>query len=218
MKVTRSLSALAVIGAAGAMVAASPAEVPTGCRLDDSSTSALRIYQCQERLRIAAEAATRLSALARDGRLVGLRVEGGAILVDAAGGDSFRVVTAQASTELRKASVAVDSSENSTSVFVRDGDAAVSRAGRSVALRAGQGVDVPGEASVAPQPAGEAPALPRAAPPTRSVPRSTLPPPMAPAPAPAPPRAGGLGAGHGLAAAVWSPERAGRLMARLGRR
>ena len=62
----------------GATPPPQPASIPPGCRLDASSTSMLHIFECQEALRIAAEAAARLAAIEQDGRLVGLRVEGGA--------------------------------------------------------------------------------------------------------------------------------------------
>ncbi|HMO29406.1 FecR domain-containing protein [Enterovirga sp.] len=197
MAASRSLPVLAAL-AAGALIAASPAAPPPGCRLEDASTSLLRIYECQERLRIAAETETRLSAIQRDGRLVGLRVDGGAVLVEASAREGFQVVTAEAVTELRGAQVAVESGEKGTAVFVREGDASVSREGRSVTLRAGQGVDV----------AARSPAPPPS--PARSLPPAgAAPMPQARPPAPFP--------GQDLTVVTWGPARVSRLMARLGR-
>lgn len=177
-------------------IAASPSEAPFGCRLDEAATSQLRVYECQEKLRIAAEAATRLSAIQRSGRLVGVRVEGGAVLVETGGrSEAFQIVTAQAVTEAREGRVAVETTTSGTAVFVRDGGATVSRDGGSVALRPGEGVDV---ASVTPASA-KAPA-PGA---SDSRPRST--------------RSAQPGTG-GLAVQAWGAKRADGLMARLGQR
>lgn len=194
--------------AAGALIAAAPAGSPPGCRLDEASTSLLRIYECQEKLRIASEASTRLSAIERNGRLVGLRVGGGAVLVEASGREDFQVVTAEAVTELREGQVAVESGEKGTAVFVREGDASVSREGRSVRLSAGQGVDV----------AAPAPAPAPAPPPAGASPPAGMSPSPMPQARPSSPAAPGASPGHELTVVVWGPERAGRLMARLGRR
>lgn len=181
---------LLALAVAVAALAASPNTVP-GCRLDDASTSQLRVYECQEKLRIAAEAATRLSAIQKSGRLAGLRIEGGAVLVERAGGQApFEIVTAQAVTEAVGGRVAVESSPAGTAIFVREGDARVSREGGSVALRAGEGVDV--------------------AAPSRSLRRSPAPSAdPAPAPATVAPK---------LEVRTWGAQRASNLMARLGQR
>jgi hypothetical protein len=182
-----------------------PATMPAGCRLDASSTSMLHIFECQEALRIAAEAAARLAAIEQGGRLVGLRVEGGAVMVESGGRpDGFRVVTAQAVTELRQARVAVDSSGGRTSVFVSDGTASVSRGSDEVALREGEGVDV----AALPQPAPPPPApAPVGAGPPGTPPR--------PATKPSPSRA--AAPLLGLRVVTWSRERASHLLGRLGK-
>lgn len=184
-----------------------PATMPPGCRLDASSTSMLHIFECQEALRIAAEAAARLAAIEQGGRLVGLRVEGGAVMIESGGRpDGFRVVTAQAVTELRQARVAVDSSDRRTSIFVREGTASVRREGDEVSLTRGEGVDV-----------ASLPPLPK-----RSEQPAGVQPLPAPAPAGAPPPSAGrpsptrATAPIGLRATTWSPDRASRLLARLG--
>lgn len=188
---------LLALVAVGAALAASPPGMPPGCRLDDASTSQLRVYECQEKLRIAAEAATRISALQRSGRLVGLRIEGGAVLVERAGGQPpFQIVTAEAVTEAREGRVAVEAGAAGTAVFVRAGDATVSRDDGSVALRSGEGIDI--------------------AAPSRSLQRrraSTPVPTSAPAPAPPP-----VAAAPKLEVKIWGSERADRLMTRLGQR
>ena len=179
-----------------------PVTIPPGCRLDASSTSMLHIFECQEALRIAAEAAARLAAIEQSGRLVGLRVEGGAVMVESGRRkDGFRVVTAQAVTDLKEARVAVESSDLRTSVFVREGSASVSRDGDRVSLTRGEGVDV---ASLPPAPKRPEKA---AAP--------------LPAPAPAPPSAAKpsptrAAAPDALRVRTWPQERASRLLARLG--
>ncbi|TDR95899.1 hypothetical protein [Enterovirga rhinocerotis] len=199
----RTVPAVAILLLAGAAIAAPAPEVPPGCRLDDSSTSLLRIYECQEKLRIAAETATRVAAIERDGRLVGVRVDGGAVLVETAGRrEGFRIVTAEAVTELRDAAVAVETAPGKTAVFVKGGGASVSRDGGSVSLTAGQGVDVAAARPVAQRPAPAPSRGPAAVP-------SPAPPPVSGA---APPSA----APGGLEVRTWGRERAGQLLARLG--
>lgn len=181
----------ATLVAAGAAVAASPAPVPTGCRLEEGPNQLVRIYECQEKLRIATEAATKLSAIERNGRLVGLRVEGGAVLVERSGRRSaFQIVTAQAVTEVREASVAVDVKGDTTSVFVREGGVSVRQEGRTAGLRQGEGVDVASAAVPAPSPDGR-PAPPRTSP--------------------------GGGSKAKLEVKTWGAARVGALLGRLGR-
>lgn len=194
---SKSLSAITALALAGAALAASPQTLPAGCRLEEGANSALRIYQCQEQLRIAAEAATKIASIERNGRLVGLRVEGGAVLVESSRPELFRVETAQAVTEIGKARVAVDAGNGTTAVLVQTGEASVGQDGRSVRLAEGQGVDV----TVPPPPVPhKGPESPRPGAVTE----------------PAPPRGGAASGPAGLEVKQWGQARVSALMARLG--
>lgn len=139
-----SISVICLVAGFAVCVRAAPGDMPSpipGCRLDDGPSQALRIYECQERLRLTAEARTRFAAIEQDGRLIGVRITEGAVLVDSPG--KFRVVTGDAVTEFRSARVAVDKSGDGTAVLVRDGGASVSRSTQSIVLASGEGIDVP---------------------------------------------------------------------------
>ena len=116
---------------------------PAECQIEDLTSSSLRVYQCQENLRIVAETATKIALIQRSGRLVGIELQSGAAFVDTGGPrpDGFRVVTPQAEALVRGTQFAVDVAPARTSVFVRSGAVAVSREGREVMLRDGEGVD-----------------------------------------------------------------------------
>lgn len=117
------------------------AQVP-GCVIEDAGPN-LRVYQCQESLRIAAEKSAVVSGLQRDGRLVAVRIESGAAYVDTGPRASgLRIETPHAEVETFGRAFALDVESARTSVFVRTGAVAVRQGAREVKLRDGEGVDV----------------------------------------------------------------------------
>ena len=125
---------------------AQPANI--GCA-SSPSAAATQTLRCDNGITIVAESGARfeLRDANRDGHIDSVELSSKALLIEVPkkpGGNPFKVLTPQAIAAMRGTKWAVDSTDGKTSVFVVDGRVGVNRTsgGRSVVLRAGEGVDV----------------------------------------------------------------------------
>lgn len=126
------------------IVAAQPAN--PGCTSEYSL--GIQTLHCEAGITIIAEIGARFALhSSRKGRVDSVELDGKALLIEVpakSGGSTFRVITPQAIAAVRGTKWAVDVGGDKTSVLVVNGRVGVGRrtGGRSVTLRAGDGVDV----------------------------------------------------------------------------
>lgn len=141
----RTLAALLIVAG---LAHAQPA--PTGCAAEAAARGA-QTLRCRGEVVIVSEAGAAFSTRDRDGDGVidAVELRGKAVLVEVpkqTSGRRFEVVTPQAIAAVRGTRWAVDSAADKTSVFVVNGEVAVTRPTGStgVVLTPGEGVDVDG--------------------------------------------------------------------------
>lgn len=153
----RCLRPAAVAFAAAVAVAAPSVQVwaqsAGPCDAGRTSDGARVVLTCAAGLTIEIERSARYGVVDRDGdgRPEGMRLDGGAALVDAEPGayDNFQILTPTAIASVRGTEWITDAATATTSVFVRSGAVNVVARGSNagVVLRRGEGTDVPPNAA-----------------------------------------------------------------------
>ena len=140
------LKKLVPLAAALAMLStAAAAQVDTGCTRTRVGGPPREVFRCANGLVIDAEAASRIGLAVDDTGPRDLRLDRGAVYIEARPGARFQILTPVAIASVRGTEFAVDAGADGTSVFVVRGRVRVTKrqqTGATVELGPGEGVDV----------------------------------------------------------------------------
>lgn len=124
---------------------AAVAQVDTGCTRTRAGNPPREVFRCANGLVIEAEVAARIGLAVDATGPRDVKLDRGAVLVEVRPGSTFQILTPHAIASVRGTEFVVDVAEERTSVFVVEGEVAVTKrylTDSRVTLQPGEGVDV----------------------------------------------------------------------------